>query len=76
MLESGDGLIAPATRQNAGKPGIAFPAGGAKSPAGTDSARVIAVAGSASRARLSQSCAALAAPAQSIEPRKTNHLIA
>src|SRR6185312_12273949 len=72
MSESEDGLMTPATRQNAGKFGIAFPCGGVKLPAGMDSARVIVVFGKASLLKLSQSPAANASPMQSRMPRQTN----
>src|SRR5439155_16579689 len=48
------GLITPATRQNAGKPGIGAPVGGAKVPAGIEAATLIVVSGIANAARLSQ----------------------
>src|SRR6185312_205785 len=72
MSESEDGLMTPATRQNAGKFGIAFPCGGVKLPAGVDSACVIVVFGKASLLKLSQSPAANASPMQSRMPRQTN----
>jgi hypothetical protein len=54
MFESLVGLITPATRQNAGKPGIGAPVGGANVPAGIEAATVIVVCGNANAARLSQ----------------------
>ena len=44
MSDSADGLIAPATRQNAGRFGMGCPAGGVKDPAGTDCASEMVVA--------------------------------
>src|SRR5438552_4185446 len=57
MFESLVGLITPATRQNAGRPGIGAPVGGANVPAGIAVAIVIVVYGNANAARLSQSSA-------------------
>src|ERR1035441_5452977 len=67
ISESDDGLMTPATRQKAGRLDRALPAGGVKLPAGTDSARVMEVAGRSSLFRVSQvwaGCAADGSPKQ------------
>src|ERR1700691_552919 len=64
MFESDDGLITPVTRQKAGRLGRALPLGTVKPPAGTASARAIAVAGSSSLFKVSQVWAAGARCAQ------------
>src|ERR1019366_6416420 len=63
ISESDDGVMTPATRQKAGRLGMALPLGGVKLPAGTDSARVMDVAGRSSLFRASQVWAAGAADA-------------
>src|ERR1022692_4980142 len=63
ISESDEGLITPATRQNAGRLDMALPLGGVKLPAGTDSARVMDVAGRSSLLRASHVWAAFAADA-------------
>src|SRR5271165_1837727 len=54
MSESGDGLIVPATRQNAGRPLMAGLPGGVNEPAGTASAVFTVKLGKLSLARESQ----------------------
>src|ERR1039457_2152775 len=54
MFDSEEGLITPATRQNAGRFARALPEGGLKDPAGTDSARLMVVAGRLSFVSASQ----------------------
>ncbi len=58
MFESADGVIVTATRQNAGRLGIAGPVGGVNVPAGTDCAIVTLANGIATDARPSQVVAA------------------
>src|SRR5579862_4802795 len=58
MLESGAGLMTPATRQKAGRLGRGLPPGGVKLPAETSSAVLMVVAGRLSLARASQGWAA------------------
>jgi hypothetical protein len=53
IFESAEGVIIPATRQNAGRLSIALSPGGVNDPAGTAWAAVIFVSGSVSAARLS-----------------------
>src|ERR1039457_2507015 len=67
ISESDEGLITPATRQNAGRLDMALPLGGVKLPAGTDSARVMDVAGRSSLFRVSQVWAAGAADASAMQ---------
>src|SRR5438105_4108369 len=71
MAESFAGLITAATRQNAGRFGSGCPPGGVKFPAGTDSAVVIDVSGSATLAIPSQVAARAAVPGRSSNRRET-----
>ena len=60
MSESDDGLRVAATRQKAGRSGMALPLGALKAPAATDSAVVMVAPGRSSFARDSQDWAARA----------------
>src|SRR5437899_4002435 len=69
MSESADGLMAPATRQVAGRAWVAGPLGGWSGPGGTERAETMVVPGSDSRARSSHFVPAEASGATSAASR-------
>src|SRR4051812_30971940 len=75
MSESLDGLMLPATRQNAGTLASAGPAGGVNDPAATSAAVAMVIRGEASAVRLSQVAAEAGSAAKKRAQERTQIIL-